>query len=202
MPSANSQKQPSIGLPHLDGGITTQHIIYRLADSIPSRRIALLQDEMKDLQSSVDQSNLYSERMEEILDQGLGSCILGEPEIAKVIVDTWKHFEAERYDLRAYVVMPNHCHVLIQTNGTCALGQIVLSWKSFTARRINEWKLRHNRRDLIATGRRVWYPDYWDRYVRSLEHFEKVVWYIENNPVKAGLVDAPGAWRWSSASSL
>ena len=41
--------------------------------------------------------------------------------------------------------------------------------------------------------------EYFDRYIRDYDHFEKVVNYIHNNPVKAGLVKSPSEYRWSSA---
>jgi hypothetical protein len=67
----------------------------------------------------------------------------------------------------------------------------VHSWKSFTARKIN-----------VALGRQgqIWFPEYYDRKMRSEDHFEVVRYYIEQNPVKAGLCKSAGEWRFSSAS--
>jgi REP element-mobilizing transposase RayT len=42
--------------------------------------------------------------------------------------------------------------------------------------------------------------EYWDRYIRDAEHYQKVVDYIHQNPVRAGLCRAPEAWPWSSAA--
>jgi len=41
--------------------------------------------------------------------------------------------------------------------------------------------------------------EYFDRYIRDQAHMESVIDYIENNPVKAGLVADAAAWRYSSA---
>ena len=41
--------------------------------------------------------------------------------------------------------------------------------------------------------------DYFDRYVRDAKHFANAIAYIENNPVKAGLVKTAREWRFSSA---
>jgi hypothetical protein len=41
--------------------------------------------------------------------------------------------------------------------------------------------------------------EYFDRYIGDYEHFDKVVNYIHNNPVKAGIVKSPSEYRWSSA---
>ena len=42
-----------------------------------------------------------------------------------------------------------------------------------------------------------WQDDYWDTYIRDERHFESTVGYIENNPVKAGLVVDAADWPWS-----
>lgn len=52
------------------------------------------------------------------------------------MVDTWRHFAGERCDQIAWVVMPNHVHVLIRVYEGVALGKIVQSWKSYTGRQI------------------------------------------------------------------
>jgi putative DNA methylase len=71
------------------------------------------------------------------------------------------------------------------------LDRIVHSWKSFTAKQIN--------RRLNSDGR-VWARDYFDRYVRDEPHYLNALYYIENNPVKAGLVRLAEDWVHSSAA--
>jgi REP element-mobilizing transposase RayT len=66
----------------------------------------------------------------------------------------------------------------------------VRAWKSYSARRANE----HLRR----TGP-FWSADFFDRFVRDQNHYERALNYIEYNPVKAGLVPEPMLWPWSSA---
>jgi len=44
-----------------------------------------------------------------------------------------------------------------------------------------------------------WQDDYFDRYIRDEDHYRRVVRYIENNPVKAGLVPLAAEWPWGSA---
>jgi len=44
-----------------------------------------------------------------------------------------------------------------------------------------------------------WQDDYWDTYIRNDRHLESTIAYVENNAVKAGLVDAPESWPWGSA---
>jgi putative transposase len=90
--------------------------------------------------------------------------------------------------------MPNHVHTLIQPVSN--LASIVKSWKSFTGR----WALAHNNElGLRIATERLWMHDYWDRYVRDPEHLQRLIEYIHQNPVKAGLCRRPELWKWSSA---
>jgi hypothetical protein len=71
------------------------------------------------------------------------------------------------------------------------LGEIVRAWKTYTAREINK-----------HTGHsgKIWALDYFDRYIRDLDHLADARLYIRKNPVKAGLCQKPEDWPWSSAS--
>jgi len=73
--------------------------------------------------------------------------------------------------------MPNHVHV-------------VGSWKRFTARQANA--------QLGRTGA-FWQTEYWDRYIRNETHFAATESYIDQNPVKAGLVADSGLWPYGGA---
>src|SRR5262245_15912184 len=86
--------------------------------------------------------------------------------------------------------MPNHVHALIEQTEGHRLGDIVRSWKSFTAKQANA---------RLGSGGAFWAADYFDRYIRDEPHFFATLAYIESNPVKAGLVARPEDWRWSSA---
>ena len=92
-------------LPHFDSPHVIQHITYRLADSLP----AVVLEQMKaEVESSVqDEEKRKAElrqRIEIYLDAGYGSCVLQVPEVAACVVDTWHHFDGERYRLLEWVV--------------------------------------------------------------------------------------------------
>lgn len=187
-------------LPHCDHPGLLQAITYHLADSLPATAVARIEAELSLLPSD-RQDPERRRRHDAWLDAGHGSCVLSEPALAACIVDTWHHFARVRYDLIAWVVMPNHVHLLIRTYPGTTLGKIVQSWKSYTGRRIHQ-HLR-SRTDCPPEGQEtdgVWMRDYWDRYIRNEEHFHTAIRYIHQNPVKAGLVKAPGDWPWSSAA--
>ena len=86
--------------------------------------------------------------------------------------------------------MPNHVHVLIETKEGFPLAEVLHSWKSYTSHEANK---------LLRRAGEFWQREYLDRYVRNAEHFEKVLAYIEENPVKEGLAKLKTAWSWSSA---
>ena len=68
--------------------------------------------------------------------------------------------------------------------------RLVDAWKGYTAKLANKILGRHGQ---------FWQDSYWDPYMRDAENERRTRKYIENNPVKAGLVAAPREWRWSSA---
>ncbi len=121
----------------------------------------------------------YHRRIEEWLNRGHGACLLRDPRIARIVEDALLFFDGERYRLLAWVVMPNHVHVLIETRPEYRLEDVVHSWKSFTAKAAN--------RILERTGQ-LWQEEYFDRFIRDGDHLRETIHYIEQNPVVAGLV--------------
>ena len=171
-------------LPHIEGA-EFQMITYRLGDALPKdvmQRLTLLDREKRHTAT------------EQLLDAGYGQCWLAYPNIAKIIIDNWLYFAGKRYTILAYVVMPNHVHVLIRVFEGSLLAKIVQSWKSYTAKQIAT-QLSLNG---LKPERPIWQPDYWDRFIRNQTHLEAAIAYIHNNPVSAGLVACSTDWRWSS----
>lgn len=196
-------------LPHFDVGGIYQFITYHLADSLPKAKIKAMQEELKGLPPTEIVQKKWK-LLDEYLDTGYGSCLLRNPECANVIISAWQFFHLIRYDLVAWVVMPNHVHLLIRQYEGWPLGKIVLSWKNYTARKINEicrTGVRYPQDD--RTGVRYpqdgcraspfWHSGYWDRYIRDENHFHNTIHYIHFNPVKAGLVANEYDWPWSSS---
>jgi hypothetical protein len=52
---------------------------------------------------------------------------------------------------------------------------------------------------LRRTGTPFWQDESFGHWVRSAEELQDLIEYVENNPVKAGLVEAKEQWQWSSA---
>jgi putative transposase len=118
-----------------------------------------------------------------------GPMFLREPELATIVEEAILFGCAERYKLWAWCVMPNHVHVLLTP--IWELERVTKGLKGYTSRQIN---LHQN-----APGRSVWQGESYDHWVRDADEFERIVFYIENNPVKAKLCQAQADWQWSSA---
>jgi putative DNA methylase len=128
-------------------------------------------------------------RIEGLIDKSRGACHLRRTDCARLVETALAHFDGERYRLLAWVVMPNHVHVMIEQIEGYRLGDTIHSWKSYTANLIN--------RRIGARGA-LWAPDYFDRFIRDEKHYGNAVRYIENNPVKAGLATRAEDWPFSS----
>ncbi|HWQ32733.1 MAG TPA: transposase [Blastocatellia bacterium] len=176
-------------LPHFDGAEITQAVCYRLFDSLPQEALERWEKELEHL-SREDFNEEQRKRVDAYLDQGYGSCYLRQDEIARIVQENLLHFDGQRYRLQAWVVMPNHVHVLFTPLPGWSLDRILHSWKSYTANKGNE---------LLHREGRFWQADFFDRYIRNARHYASALAYIENNPVKAGLCARPEEWRWSSA---
>lgn len=182
-------------LPHLDDMAKVQSITFRLADSLPRNKLEVLELELAVVPRE-RQSVERRRRIEQWLDSGAGCCALRHPAVARVVQETLLRFDGGLYRLIAWCIMPNHVHVLIAP--LAELGRIVKSWKSYSGR----WAMGRNAElGLGVPGKAFWMREYWDRYIRDQKHFDAVVEYIHQNPVKAGLCATPDAWPWSSAYS-
>ena len=95
------------------------------------------------------------------------------------------------YDLHCWVLMPDHMHMIIRPlcrdSGYVPVPEIMQSWKSASAHRIN--------RMLGRTGP-FWQDEYYCHIIRSRQAYAKLCHYVRMNPVKAGLVQHPDDWEW------
>ena len=192
-------------LPHLKSEGVVYFVTFRLADSLPAHEIARLKHER---QAILEQAHAakrpltwheeqqllawYCDKVEALLDAGRGACWLSKPEIADLVVGALRHFEGKRYELHAWVVMPNHAHVIVWPMPGQVLSDVLHSWKSFTGSRANQI--------LHRTHHEFWQTESFDHWIRDDEERARLVAYVENNPVKARFCQRPEDWKWSSAS--
>jgi len=171
-------------LPHRDEPGLVQFVTFRLIDSLPES----LRAEWEHL-FRIEDDQQRRRQFEAYLDRGRGKCYLRQERIASLVQDALLFRHGSGYDLRAWVIMPNHVHVLFRV-GAIPMAQIVEGWKRFTSKEANRIL---NRRGAF------WQAGYWDTYMRDAEHESKVRRYIESNPTRAFRIRDPKDWAWSSA---
>jgi len=133
--------------------------------------------------------------MDRILDNTCtGPLFLRMPEVATMVMDAihYRDRNLQHYELHAFVIMPNHVHLLVTP--LVAVSKIMQSLKRFTAHEGN--------RILGLTGKPFWQDESYDRLVRNDAEFERIACYIEMNPVRAGLAATPEEFPWSSAGPI
>src|SRR5438132_8446506 len=168
-------------LPHVDSPNLVQHVVFRLTDSLPAGlRKELAQARRVDRVAAIDAA----------LDQGHGRHDLAIPSVADLVQSALLTFDADRYALIAWCIMPNHVHALLTLCPGYKLDRIVHSWKSYTAKEANR---------LLRRSGAFWAREYFDRFMRDSDHLARTAGYIEGNPVKAGLCESVSDWRFSSA---
>jgi REP element-mobilizing transposase RayT len=191
-------------LPHLKKEDAVYFVTFRLDDSLPSHEIARLKHERsvivkqaraakRPLTWHEEQSLIswYCDQVETLLDAGRGACWMSQPDVADLVANALKFFAGQRYELRAWGVMPNHVHAIVWPLAGHSLSEILHNWKSYTSKEAN--KLLHR------AGETFWQKESFDHWVRDDAEHARLVAYVENNPVKAGFCKRPGDWKWSSA---
>jgi type I restriction enzyme R subunit/putative DNA methylase len=130
--------------------------------------------------------------MDRLLDRASsGPLWLNNPDVAGLVAEAIQAGDSERdfYGLCAWSVMANHVHMLIHPKVQVT---VLMRWlKGSTSRKANQV--------LGRTGQPFWQDESYDHWVRDRGEWNRVVRYIERNPVSAGLVDSIELWRWSSA---
>ena len=196
-PSADVRITAGTNLPHWYQPGVTYFVTFRTVDSIPpkvSRRwyaeraswlehreiftsnsnwgdqlAALSREQRKQFHET------FSRQYMENLDKGWGACVLRQAELSRIVADSLRHFDNDRYHLGDFVVMPNHVHLLVCLLGETDILNQCYSWKKFTAGRINK---------AIGKSGRFWQEDSFDHLVRSPEQFAAIQGYIAENPRK------------------
>jgi len=188
--------------PHWQREGAWHFITFRLEGTLPVQTIQRLNEESKEIKEQL--KNKYSGKIEtqafyfyqwhfnwidNYLDKQSNLTYLKKYEIAIIVRDAIYFYENKEYKLDAWVIMPNHVHLLLKPNVDNKLNQILKRIKSYTGKEINK---------LLKIHGALWQDEGFDHWVRPgrLLYWQN---YIINNPVKAGLCKSPEEWIWSSA---
>lgn len=195
-------------LPHYQPANATLFVTFRLAGSLPVEVLQRLREEYEHTVAEIDPSLELRERnkleytaqrwlfgrMDRFLDAaGTGPRWLQEQSIAELLVSSLHFRHGRIYNLDTFCVMPNHVHVVfaplkIENEAPNSLSSIMQSLKGYTARKANQ---------ILEREGAFWHHESYDHVVRDAAEHERIVRYILNNPVKAGLVADRRDWPWN-----
>ncbi len=198
-------------LPHYQPPGGTFFVTFRLKDSVPAaamkNQLNKQEEEMfakKDL--SQEERNEYHLACvlanDELLDRiKSGPFFLQEKAIAEMVIGKIEEYDGELYDLLGYCIMPNHVHLLIDTQiqltddgkvpeNYVQLQDIMRLIKGGTATAANR---------LLNRSGPFWQSESYDHWVRNEESLSRIIAYIMENPCKANLVKRWQDWPYSFA---
>jgi REP-associated tyrosine transposase len=197
-------------LPHWEITGATYFVTFRLAGSLPAAVVEEWRQERERLRRGVvgahtamteeerkRLSRVSHEKFDAQLDRAeQGPKHLTDPRLASLVVDALRFHASRRYDLYAYVVMPNHVHLVMRPLPKAnpvyvwGLDEIMRSIKGYTGKKANELRDAHGE---------FWQREYFDHLIRDEEEWWWYVEYTHLNPVRAELCARPEDWAWSSA---
>ena len=169
-------------LPHWGQDGVLCFVTFRLADSLPAAKLAEWKVEKEDWlkrhpdpwgeEERKEYLARFPYRLEKWLDAGHGECLLRGDAARRCMDGVFARSDGGKCRLHAYVVMPNHVHVLFELRARDDLPGLLQEWKGVSAHLLN--------RELGRKGR-VWQEEYHDRLVRDAAHYRRVVGYIGKN---------------------
>ena len=203
-------------LPHWHPANATFFVTFRLEGSLPQSVIAQISEEYEQAkrllesqnpeQRDVALTNAYKKafaRYERALDKADGPRWLSNPKIAQLVIKEIHSLSPQYYLLLAYCVMPNHIHLLINMEGIAAPPPRK-DGTQYTAVSYALWLLKgrtgHACQKIIGKTGRFWQRESYDHVVRNEGEFQRILAYIANNPVKAGLVNCWQDWPYTYIS--
>ena len=184
-------------LPHWLQENKLYFVTFRLADSLCRGDREILIKKKKDFEEKnpkpwdratyQEYRKIISSRLDSLLDKGYGSCILKQPEIREIFRNSLYYYEDKKYEVKGYVIMPNHVHLLLLGKSRNDIIKAIGSVKHFTATEINK---------LLKQKGKIWKKGSYDTIVRSEEHRVSCIQYIERNPkyLKKGTYELGGDW--------
>jgi hypothetical protein len=117
-------------------------------------------------------------RMQEWLDAGMGACDMRRRDVRAEVEGRLLQFDGNRYDIDAFVLMPNHVHAVIKPTPGSELSTVLQGIKGVSANRCNK---------LLRSKSAFWMDESYDHIVRDAKELRAFRNYIAQNPDKAGL---------------
>jgi putative transposase len=115
--------------------------------------------------------------------------LLAYPQCHEILREIWERSAThDGWWVGHYILMPDHVHFFARPEiDARPMGPWVEMWKSVSSRRIAA---------ALVIGQPVWQAEYFDRYLRSMESYSEKWDYVEQNAVRAGLVETVEGWPY------
>ncbi len=121
--------------------------------------------------------------------------IFADTEIARIVGRSIWHERASRFVVYAYVIMPDHLHMLLRPTKE-NISEIMRSIKTNSSREINR-SLQHSRGHATSAMEMfAWQQSFYDHVITDDDDFRNHVEYIQYNPVRVGLCKTPEEYRF------
>lgn len=136
--------------------------------------------------------------------------IFARPSFVIPLLDSLNFYRyTQGFKLLGYVIMPDHIHFIIWPSAKMDIGNLMRSFKEFTAKRIiqlaevegiADWvkAFRQAGAETRRSKNKVWQDSYWDENVFTEDFLKQKLHYMHLNPVRAGLVSQPEDYPYSS----
>ncbi|HGY54500.1 MAG TPA: hypothetical protein ENK44_02235 [Caldithrix abyssi] len=204
-------------LPHIHPKEGFFFITFRLSGTIPKYVLERLREERENQIKTIKYRRFTKQYLDErykadkrffaSYDKWLDECNSGpvwlkNSQIARIVYDKMMEFDTYKYKLVCFCIMSNHVHLLIDITGFkhntdqpqrskttfYYLADVLRLIKGSTARQCNK---------LLNRSGQFWHHESYDHYVRDEKELARIIKYILNNPVKAGLTDNYSDWEFS-----
>ena len=170
-------------LPHRHQDGKLQFVTFRLADSLPQSRLKEIKHSKElfekehpkpwDRATSIKYWNEVGRLSEKYLHACCGSCCLKDSRVRTILENVIMQNNGVLYTIVAYVIMPNHVHMLIVPHGANKVNELLGGIKRLASLRINR---------LLGRKGALWQSESYDRIVRSEEDLKYNRNYIKSNP--------------------
>ena len=196
-------------LPHIQPKGATLFVTFRLAGSLPHAVIEQLKAkrETEIRAATTDEARYLAERryfgrFDQQLHQSVGPHYLKQPALAQIVADSLHYRDKRVYRLDAFSILSNHAHVVfaplekgVNSDGPPQyhkLSKIMQSLKRHTAHECNK---------LLSRQGTFWQAESYDHIVRDEAEWKRIIRYVLDNPVKAGLVSEWQQWPYTYCRS-
>lgn len=173
----------STSLPHWEQTGKLQFITFRLKDSLPADVLTNISNELYAItnkefsQLSPSEKIKYTKHKNKLLEISLdkcyGECHLKDPSLRLLLEKVIQEGDNLEYEILSYIIMPNHVHLLIRMLEDNLLRDSLMRIKGKSSFQINR---------VLGRKGSLWQRESYDRMIRNVEHLNRCIEYIRNNP--------------------